>query len=89
MTVDIRFCGGCNPHYDRGAFAGRIRDEYPDFQYWYNSPEDTDVVILLCGCSAACARIPEGRGRLGDFVVWNQELWDDLCHFLEQIQCMV
>ncbi len=89
MTVNIRFCGGCNPRYDRGAFAGRIQKEYPDFQYQYNSPENTDAVILLCGCSAACAHIPEGQDRLGQFVVWNREMWDDVCHFLEQIRRMV
>ncbi|MCD8217982.1 MAG: hypothetical protein LUD01_08065 [Clostridiales bacterium] len=83
MTANIRFCGGCNPRYDRGAFARRMIDQYPEIQFIYNAGEDTDIVILLCGCSAACARVPENYGACGRITVCGAEAWENVQKFLD------
>ncbi len=82
MTVNIQFCGGCNPRYDRGALAGRIREEFPDFEYQYNAKDNTDAVLILCGCSAACAVVPEQFGPCGRLTVSSGDMWDDVKEFL-------
>ncbi len=83
MTVDIRFCGGCNPRYDRGAFARRIRTAFPGIRFLCNAEEITDSVILLCGCSAACLRVPEEFEGSRRLVVTGTGQWEEVCSFLE------
>lgn len=85
MTVNIWFCGGCNPRYDRGDFARRLIQNYPELQFVYNAVQDTDVVILLCGCSAACARVPEDYGTCGRIIVCEAEASDKVRKFLDGI----
>ncbi|MCD8232627.1 MAG: hypothetical protein LUD14_12630 [Clostridiales bacterium] len=85
MTVNIRFCGGCNPRYDRGAFARRLIRDYPNLTFIYNAETDTDAVILLCGCSAACARVPESFGTFGRVTVRGEEDRGRLYSFLDSL----
>lgn len=54
--VSIVFCGGCNPRIDRGLVAGDIvrRLAAHGCRIVYNE-RDADLVILLNGCTSACA----------------------------------
>ncbi len=85
MTVNIRFCGGCNPHYNRGDFARRLIETYPQLHFIYNAEEDTDAVILLCGCTAACARVPEEYGAFGRITVCEARAWYEVREFLDKV----
>jgi len=57
ITISLKFCGGCNPAYDRTrlsrdiqtALAGRCR-----FVGRGAAPE-ADRLVILHGCSTACA----------------------------------
>ena len=86
MTVNIRFCGGCNPRYDRSAFADRIRTAYPQIRFLMNESQDTDAVIVLCGCSAACANVTDSYGRNGRIVLWDPHAWGALAEFLDRLR---
>lgn len=58
MKCGIKFCGGCNPRYDRGAASReiqrRLKDEDIEF---VNATEDekVDNLLVIGGCSACCA----------------------------------
>ncbi|MBP2639608.1 MAG: hypothetical protein H6Q66_559 [Firmicutes bacterium] len=54
--VSIKFCGGCNPRYERGAVARKISERIiaQGAVSSYNQL-DADLVIFLSGCSASCA----------------------------------
>ena len=75
--VKIRFCGGCNPRYDRTAFAGKIRAEFPDFEYVANADE-ADLVINLCGCLARCIHQKEEN----TLTVFNLTEWSTVEDFI-------
>lgn len=54
--IGIQFCGGCNPHIDRGSIAMELRDRLADEGYeivWNRT--DCDFVIFISGCTASCA----------------------------------
>ena len=56
MRIGIKFCGGCNPRYDRSNFVKRLKDELTDISF--ESAKGNvcyDMVIVLCGCSSVCA----------------------------------
>lgn len=58
MNVGIKFCGGCNPKYDRGDVAKLLMKnlEYYDIEY-VNKDKSYDIVIVLQGCERACANL--------------------------------
>ena len=56
LKVGIKYCGGCNPDYDRVAFFKSIEKRLRG-QAQFVSPEETDVDLILAveGCRTACA----------------------------------
>ena len=57
MKRAIKYCGGCNPRYDRVALVRKLEDrlgqKLPSVQ-----PRDLyDEVYVVCGCSAQCADV--------------------------------
>ncbi len=58
MKIGIKFCGGCNPRYDRRLFLEKLKEKL----YWQtfhvaSLTEQDDVLLCLCGCKCACADI--------------------------------
>lgn len=58
--VRIKFCGGCNPEYDRLAVAESIKQRLPAAGCCLaGEGSAADVVIVICGCACACADVSE------------------------------
>lgn len=56
MTIGVKFCGGCNPMYDRGKLYNRIKEAYHD--HTFEIADDTkeyERLLVICGCERACA----------------------------------
>lgn len=54
--VSLRFCGGCNPRFDRVKLYEDIMAEFSsiyDFEL-YKEDQKYDIVILINGCSSEC-----------------------------------
>ncbi len=85
MTVNIRYCGGCNPRYNRGDFARKLQATFPDFTYCFNSEVSTDIEILFCGCTAACIATNDDYTKSNAFVFQSAEKLDSLCSFMQAI----
>jgi hypothetical protein len=54
----IKFCGGCNPVFERGELARKLREGLPAAQ-WVSWEEESDLVLIINGCSTACAERAE------------------------------
>ena len=56
-TVALRYCGGCNPRYDRVALVKRLEGMLPERRF---VPAETggvyDAALVVCGCKTKCAR---------------------------------
>lgn len=56
MNIGIKYCGGCNPRYDRGSIVLKLRDKYPEFNIEVGRENVLyDIVLVLCGCTSCCA----------------------------------
>lgn len=58
-VVGIKYCGGCNPRFDRVAFVKKMIKEFEGrviFKYIQELSE-FDMFIVINGCSSACADI--------------------------------
>ncbi|MGI6002828.1 MAG: hypothetical protein ACOX74_04255 [Lachnospiraceae bacterium] len=85
MTVYYKFCGGCNPRYDREKAAERIRTQYPEIVLTNDSTAEADASVIICGCTAACAEVSDSYGPYGRFVIWGESALDELDDFLGKI----
>ncbi len=55
MKVALKFCGGCDPAYDRVQFFRRIMSEAGDSIEWLTiEARGYEAVLLVCGCLKAC-----------------------------------
>ena len=54
LTCTVKFCGGCNPRYDRGAAYREITGAVHDIASFF-LPQDGkhyDVLLIIRGCTA-------------------------------------
>ena len=56
MNIGVKFCGGCNPNYDRGGLYQRILKVYPEHSFeTADETKEYDALLVICGCERACA----------------------------------
>lgn len=77
MIVGIKYCGGCNPRYDRVAAARRLEAAFPGLTFTPARPgAGIDVLLVLCGCTARCADL---TGLKADTILYlcapEDEVW--------------
>lgn len=75
VKVGIKYCGGCNPTFDRVEFV-RDLTAWLDFVVEWVSFEDEGISCLLIvnGCETACVNLKELEDRrLRIFAVSNDE----------------
>ena len=57
-TVGVRYCGGCNPRYDRVALLRQLEMLLPELDFVpATAGVSYDAVIAVCGCEARCAGV--------------------------------
>jgi hypothetical protein len=63
ITVGVKYCGGCNPEYDRVALVRHIEERLQD-KAEFVRPEREGVKLILAveGCSTACADLRAFQG---------------------------
>lgn len=74
MRVGVRFCGGCNPRYDRGETYRELQESLPGVVFAYLVPgRSYDGYLLVCGCQSQCAGRSEMDKELPVFVLTSPE----------------
>lgn len=54
MIIGIRYCGGCNPRYNRSKEVELLKSKFPNHTY-VTTPQVCDIWLLVCGCTKCCA----------------------------------
>ena len=71
MTAAVKYCGGCNPRYDRTGALAELKAALPGVRFVPAAPgQAADALLVLCGCTARCAdltglELPGAAARLG------------------------
>ena len=56
MRVGIKYCGGCNPDYDRSALVKELKDRLAGrVEFVSYETDHVDMVLAVEGCPIACA----------------------------------
>ena len=60
MEIGVKFCGGCNPRYDRGRELTALKGKFPDVTWVCGSSDQVcDYWLVICGCSRRCIATQE------------------------------
>lgn len=57
-VIAVKYCGGCNPFYDRAALVRRLCSLLGRPPVY--TAEGADACICVSGCGRACAELPQG-----------------------------
>ncbi len=58
MRIGVKYCGGCNPRYDRVAYVQTLASRWPDAVFEPAQPGQVyHRVLVVCGCPAQCAGV--------------------------------
>ncbi|MGF6367155.1 4-hydroxybutyrate CoA-transferase [Aequitasia blattaphilus] len=55
MKVHIKFCGGCNPRYNRSKIINELKEQF-HLEIDYTPPKSNDFSIVVSGCERECVR---------------------------------
>lgn len=81
MKIFVKYCGGCNPRYDKAELVGKLRNDLPGHSF-SETYDDPDVSLIVCGCPSACADKSTAAAPYGMFTIWKSEAADDFKEFL-------
>ena len=58
--IGVRYCGGCNPRYDRVALVKRIGGFFPEAEFvTAQAGVKYPAVLVVCGCPSRCANVSD------------------------------
>jgi len=64
LKIGIKYCGGCNPYYDRVALVKRIEHCLQGkVEFVSAANDDVDLVLAVEGCNTACADLSPFNGK--------------------------
>lgn len=88
MKCGVKFCGGCNPRYERSEaldiirkqFEGQIEFEYAKEGVLY------DLLLVIGGCTSCCASFDQYMTKHGCIKIWEKGHAENAIKELERIQ---
>lgn len=87
IEIGVRYCGGCNPRYDRVALVKRLESLLPDLVLAPARPGARyPAVVVACGCPSRCANVSDLALPAGKLVYLSG--WDDLLPAKERLEAL-
>ena len=63
LMIGLKYCGGCNPTYDRVALVTQIEERlYGKVKFVSPERKDVDLILAVQGCGTACADLSAFQG---------------------------
>lgn len=70
MYIGVKYCGGCNPSYDRKAEVERLAAKLDmDKLEPVQDGIKYDRIWLVCGCQRACIRKYQAAGMASEYCI--------------------
>lgn len=81
--VRIKFCGGCNPDYDRIALVEDLKARLAGMVVWVSAEDDPfDMVLAVHGCQTACMDLT----AFGGYHIHHIHFVEDLDPLVEEMR---
>lgn len=86
MNICVKYCGGCNPRYDRKKIIDYIKKDFPNINIISQLDSATcDFVIMISGCSRSCINHIDIEGKYGKFVIADLKDYETLKTIIDKI----
>lgn len=75
MKYGVKFCGGCNPRYERGRALKKIKENLSDKIDFEVADEEHeyDGLLIIGGCSNCCPDIKTYKTRTKPLKIWEEK----------------
>ena len=75
LRIGLKYCGGCNPEYNRADFVIQLEKRLKD-QAIFLPPDDenVDLILAIHGCATACADLSPYHGLKIIHMTHNREV---------------
>lgn len=85
MKCGVRFCGGCNPRYDRGMAFQEIKNNIINIDFEI-AEENTeyDVILVIGGCTSCCASYKQFNSK-EVIKMWQKDHIQNIISRIEQL----
>ncbi len=82
--IGIKYCGGCNPAYERVEMAERLQFRMQDrFLFLRHDQQEPDGLILINGCPRSCASQNLNHTEFPHFSMAGERDFKSLIDWLE------
>ncbi|HWQ79527.1 MAG TPA: hypothetical protein VN381_11950 [Anaerovoracaceae bacterium] len=74
MLVGVKFCGGCNPRYERGKALNTIKERMQGEADFIIAEEggEYDYLLVIGGCTNCCASTGQYKARKDTIRMWDE-----------------
>jgi len=84
LKIGIKYCGGCNPSYERVEMIQRVQSLLEDrFIFSVDDLQDLDVMVLVSGCPRACANKNSNHPEVPSRLIVGESDFKSLIDWLE------
>ena len=73
MIIGIKYCGGCNPRYDRVAAVKVLQRRHPEWKIEPAGEGGQEYILVVCGCTGVCAGHTQLEATKLKFVINSRE----------------
>ncbi|MDR2089912.1 MAG: hypothetical protein LBP73_11245 [Clostridiales Family XIII bacterium] len=87
MLCGVKFCGGCNPRYERGKALAAVKEHFGENLRFAYAEEGRryDLLLYIAGCANRCTALgayPTDRGIVS---LWDEESIREVCARMEEL----
>ena len=90
MLIGVKYCGGCNPIYNRGRQVKRLQEQFPEheFDFAAGDMKECDIGLIVCGCVRECASTDGIAPKKKLFLLPTERSFSEVRTYLEQYREM-
>lgn len=76
--VGVKYCGGCNPSYDRTELLDALKEAFAKRIEWVSHQEQSvSAILIIAGCSTSCVHL-DLPGSMPLFRISNETQYPQL-----------
>jgi len=90
MKIGIKYCGGCNPRYNRTAVVLKLKKDVGEEHSIEVAKQGViyDIVVVLYGCTSACASHKNLKTKYGKVFITNENDDIKLLNIIDKIKVL-
>jgi len=87
LKIGVKYCGGCNPLYDRVAAVKELEQKLQGKAVFVAAgTEEVDLILAVEGCSTACADLSPFQGISIQMILTAEDVRKALEHIIETVR---